>query len=58
MDDQIFKYCLHQTSLFEHFENHRNFFYKLREIFYLFLFYNVHKENMFTIDMKYGREAP
>ena len=33
------------------------FFMKIRELF-LFLFYDVHKENMFTINLEDGREAP
>ena len=31
---------------------------KIHEIFVLFLFYNVYKENMFTIEIEDGREAP
>ena len=31
---------------------------KITEIFCLFLFYNVHKGNVFTIEMEDGREAP
>ena len=30
---------------------------KIRELFW-FLFYDVHKENMFTINLEDGREAP
>ena len=33
------------------------FFVKTRELF-LFFFYDVHKENMFTINLEDGREAP
>ena len=33
-------------------------FYKIRDIFLLFLFYNVYKEKMFTIEIEDGREAP
>ena len=37
------------------FENPQNF-YKICEIFYLFLFYNVYKDKMFTIENDDGRE--
>ena len=43
MDDQIFKSTI--------------FSYKIREIFVFCLFYNVHKEHMFTIKIEDGREA-
>ena len=33
-------------------------FYIIRKILGLFLFYNVHKDNMFTIEIEDGREAP
>jgi len=33
-----------------------NFFAKIRKLF--FFFYDVHKENMFTINLEDGREAP
>ena len=39
------------------FQKPRIFFYEIRELF-LFLLYNVHKENMFTINLGDGREAP
>ena len=32
-------------------------FYMIRKILGLFLFYNVHKDNMFTIEIEDGREA-
>ena len=44
MDDRIFKNLL-QTKL--DFENS-----KIHDIFCLFLFYNVYKENMFTIEIE------
>ena len=34
------------------------FFYNISELFVLFLFYNVHKEKMLTIEIGDGREAP
>ena len=34
-----------------------SFFYKIREIFGLFLFYNVHKENMFTNEIEDREEG-
>ena len=46
------KISLHQNSIFEQFENPR-FFFKSANFF----FYNVHKENMFTMEMEDGREA-
>ena len=42
------KICFKQNSIFENFENPRNYF----------LFYNVYKENMFTIEIEDGQEAP
>ena len=51
----------HQNSIFIKFLNilkiHEIFFNKIREIFCLFLFHNVYKENMFTIEIEDGREA-
>ena len=53
MNDQNFKYlCPSKFDLhliFENFENPRIFFV---------LFHDVHKENMFTINLEDGREAP
>ena len=50
---KISNICLHQNLIFIKFlktfcENPRIFV----------LFYDVHKENMFTINLEYGREAP
>ena len=33
------------------------FFVKIRQLFFV-LFYDLHKENMFTINLEDGREAP
>ena len=57
MDDRIFKKIVSIIILFENFENPQNFLFKSANFFVLFLLYDVHKENMFTIEMKYGREA-
>ena len=39
--------------------NDQNFkFLKILKIHILVLFYDVHKENMFTINLEDGREAP
>ena len=52
--------CLHQNSIVIKFFK----ILKIREIFcenpriIFVLFYDVHKENMFTINLKDGREAP
>ena len=52
--------CLHQNSIFIKFlkilKIHEIFCENPRIIFVLF--YDVHKENMFTIDLEDGREAP
>ena len=49
------KICFHQNSIIENIENPRNFFFKsVKKSF----FYNVHKENMFTMEMEDVREAP
>jgi len=40
------------------FRKSTKFCYKIRETFVLFLFYNEYKENMFTIEIEDGREAP
>ena len=60
MNDQNFKYWLHQNSIFIKFLK----ILKIHEIFcenpqiIFVLFYDVHKENMFTINIEDGREAP
>ena len=52
--------CLHQNSIFIKFLK----ILKIQEIFWenprtiFVLFYDVHKENMFTINLEDGREAP
>ena len=52
--------CLHQNLIFIKFlkilKIHEIFCENLRIIFVLF--YDVHKENMFIINLEYGREAP
>ena len=52
--------CLHQNSIFIKFfkilKIHEIFCENQRIIFVLF--YDVHKENMFTINLEDGREAP
>ena len=58
MNDLNFKYL--SSSKFDFNENFENFenpkiFYDIRE---LFLFYNVNKKNMFTIEVEDGRKAP
>jgi len=61
MNDWNFKYLsLHQNSIVIKFLK----ILKIREIFcenpriIFVLFYDVHKENMFTINLEDGREAP
>ena len=49
---------LYQNTIFENFEYPRNLFDKIREIFCLFLFHNVYKENMFTNEIEDGRVTP
>ena len=60
MNNKISNICLHQNSIFIKFlkilKIHESFFENLRIIFVLF--YDVHKENMFTINLEDGREAP
>ena len=57
---EILNICLHQNSIFIKFFKTL----KIHEIFYenpriiFVLFYDVHKENMFTINLEDGREAP
>ena len=57
---KISNICLHQNSIFIKFlkilKIHEIFCENLRIIFVLF--YDVHKENMFTINLEDGREAP
>ena len=54
------KICLHQNSIFENFENPRNFFLKIREIFcfYYLLTRRSPVYFIFTNEIKYRREAP
>ena len=57
---EILNMCLHQNSIVIKFFK----ILKIREIFcenpriIFFLFYDVHKENMFTNNLEDGREAP
>ena len=57
---KISNICLHQNSIFIKFLK----IFKLHEIFcenpriIFVLFYDVHKENIFTINLEDGREAP
>ena len=57
---EISNICLHQNSIFIKFLK----IFKIHEIFcenpriIFVLFYDVHKENMFTINLEDGREAP
>ena len=57
---EILNICLHQNSIFIKFLK----ILKIREIFcenpriIFILFYDVRKENMFTINLEDGREAP
>ena len=44
--------------LLENFENPGNIFMKSVTIFGLFLFYHVQEENVFTIEIEYGRKVP
>jgi len=57
---EVLNICLHQNSIFIKFfkilKIHEIFCENLRIIFVLF--YDVHKENMFTINLEDGREAP
>ena len=50
---KISNICLHQNSIDIKFLK----ILKIREIIFV-LFYDVHKENMFTINIEDGREAP
>jgi len=57
---EILNICLHQNSIVIKFFK----ILKIREIFcenpriFFFFFYDVHKENMFTINLGDGSEAP
>ena len=57
---EILNICLHQNSIFIKFLKNL----KIHEIFcenpriIFVLFYDVHKENMFTINLEDGHEAP
>ena len=57
---EILNICLHQNSIFIKFLK----IFKIYEFFcenpriIFVLFYDVHKENMFTINLEDGREAP
>ena len=54
---KISNICLHQNSISIKFLK----IFKIHEIFcenLFVLFYDVHKENMFTINLEDGREAP
>jgi len=57
---EILNICLHQNSIFNKFlkilKIHEFFCENPRIIFVLF--YNIRKENMFTINLEDGREAP
>ena len=48
---EISNVCLHQNSIVIK-------FFKTLKIHEFVLFYDVHKENMFTINLEDGREAP
>ena len=58
--NKISNICLHQNSIFIKFLK----IFKIHEIFcenpriIFVLFYDVHKENMITINLEDGREAP
>ena len=55
---KILKICLQKNSIFIKFENPRNFFYKIRELFFCFLFTMYrYKEKILTIKIEDGREA-
>ena len=57
MDNQILKFLplTLENSIFENLENPQIFFVKFAN--FLSLFYNVYKDNMFTIEKEDGREA-
>ena len=59
---KISNICLHQNSIFTKslkiLKIHEIFVWKSANYFCFVLFYDVHKENMFTINLEDGREAP
>ena len=57
MDDQICKNSLKQNLIFENFKYPQISFHKIHEIFCLFLFSNVYKEKILTIEIEDRREA-
>ena len=57
MDDRICKNSLKQNLIFENFNYQQICFYNIHEIFCLFLFYNVYKEKILTIEIEDRREA-
>ena len=54
---KISNICLHQNSIFIKFLKIHEIFCENPRIIFV-LFYDVHKENMFTINLEDGREAP
>ena len=58
MDDQIFKNLQLQNSVFENFENSRNFFYKIRKIFVCFCFIMYTKRKCSQLKKKIGVKRP
>ena len=54
---KISNICLHQNSIFVKFLKIHEIFGENPRIIFV-LFYDVHKENMFTINLEDGREAP
>ena len=52
---KISNICLHQNSIFIKFLKIQEFFCENPRIIFV-LFYDVHKENMFTINLEDGRE--
>jgi len=54
---KILNICPHQNSIFIKFLKILKIFCENPRIIFV-LFYDVHKENMFTINLEDGREAP
>ena len=54
---KISNICLHQNSIFIKFLKIHEIFCENPRIIFV-LFYDVHKESMFTINLEDGREAP
>jgi len=54
---KISNICLHQNSIFIKFLKIHEFFCENPRFIFV-LFYDVHKETMFTINLEDGREAP